>query len=106
MLAAAADRLRREVGGGPNAAIVDAEEPLDRARRTMAPSDFERAVAAGRAPTLDAAVELGLEVAADGIVQADAKPPETMAQGLCGQRRARAAPVILDLRWSADAWPH
>jgi hypothetical protein len=38
----------------------------------MAPSDFERAVAVGRALTLDAAVELGLEVAADGIVQADA----------------------------------
>jgi predicted ATPase len=68
ILAAAADRLRREVGGGPQAAIVDVEEPLDRARRAMAPSDFERAVAVGRALTLDEAVELGLEVAADGIV--------------------------------------
>ena len=67
-LAAAADRLRREVGGGPSTAIILLEEPLDRARRTMAPADFERAVAAGWALTTDEAVALGLEVAENGIV--------------------------------------
>lgn len=68
ILAAAADRLRREAGGGPSAATVDIEEPLDRARRTMAAPDFERAVAAGRALTTDEAVALALEVADNGIV--------------------------------------
>ena len=68
ILAAAADRLRRELGGGPNAAIVVIEEPLDRARRMMEPSDFERASAAGRALTMDEAVALGLEVAEKGSV--------------------------------------
>ena len=34
----------------------------------MAPADFERAVAAGRALTTDEAVALGLEVAENGIV--------------------------------------
>ena len=67
-LAAAADRLRREVGGGPSSAVVGEEEPLDRGRRTMAPADFERAVAAGRALSTDEAVALGLEVAENGIV--------------------------------------
>jgi predicted ATPase/class 3 adenylate cyclase len=66
ILAAAADRLRREVGGGPSGALLGLEEPLDRARRTMAPSDFERAVAAGRALTTDEAVALGLEIAESG----------------------------------------
>ena len=33
----------------------------------LAPSDFERAVAAGRALTNDEAVALGLEVAENGI---------------------------------------
>jgi predicted ATPase/class 3 adenylate cyclase len=67
-LAAAADRLRREVGGGPSTAVVGEEEPLDRGRRTMAPADFERAVAEGRAMTTDEAVALGLEVAENTIV--------------------------------------
>jgi predicted ATPase/class 3 adenylate cyclase len=66
-LAAAADRLRREVGGGPSTAVVGEEEPLDRGRRTMAPADFERAVAAGRALTTDEAVALGLEIAENGV---------------------------------------
>ena len=68
MLAAAADRLRREVGGGPSNTLLGLEESLDRARRTMAPADFERAVATGRALTTDEAVALGLEVAKNGIV--------------------------------------
>ena len=66
-LAAAADRLRREVGGGSNNAVLGLEEPLDRARRTMVQSDFERAVAAGRALTTDEAVAFGLEVAENGM---------------------------------------
>ena len=66
-LAAAADRLRREVGGGPSTAIILLEEPLDLARRAMAPADFELAVAAGRALTTDEAVSLGLEIAENGI---------------------------------------
>jgi hypothetical protein len=67
ILAAAAGRLRREVGGGPGNALLGLEEPLERARRTMAPAEFERAVATGRALTTDEAVELGLEVAENGI---------------------------------------
>jgi predicted ATPase/class 3 adenylate cyclase len=67
ILAAAADRLRREIGGGPGNAVLGLEEPLDHARRTMAESDFERAVAAGAALTTDEAVDLGLEVAERGI---------------------------------------
>jgi predicted ATPase/class 3 adenylate cyclase len=66
-LAAAADRLRREVGGGPSTAVVGGEEPLDRGRRTMAPADFERAVAAGRELSTDEAVALGLEYADNGL---------------------------------------
>ncbi len=66
-LAAAADRLRGEVGGGPSAAMILLEEPLDLARRTMAPADFERATIAGRALSTDEAVALGLEVAENGI---------------------------------------
>ena len=66
-LAAAADRLRGEVGGGPSTAIVLLEEPLELARRAMAPTDFERAVAAGRALTTEQAIALGLEVAENGI---------------------------------------
>jgi len=67
-VAAAADRLRREVGGGSTGALLGLEAPLDRARRTMAPADFERKVAAGRALTIDEAVALGLDVAENGIV--------------------------------------
>jgi non-specific serine/threonine protein kinase len=72
-LAAAANRLRREVGGGPSNAFLGIEDPLDSARRTMAPADFERAVAEGSALTTDEAVTLGLEVAAtiEGINSAD-----------------------------------
>ena len=65
-LAAAAERLRREVGGGPSTAIILLEEPLDLARRTMAPADFELALAAGRAMTTDEAVTLGLETSRSG----------------------------------------
>jgi len=67
-LGAAADRLRREVGGGPSTALILLEEPLDRAKRAMVPADFERAIAAGWAMTTDQAVALGLEVAENGIV--------------------------------------
>jgi len=63
ILAAAADRLRREVGGGPGRARLGLEEPLDQARRTMAAADFERAAASGRALTTDEAVALALELA-------------------------------------------
>ena len=66
-LAAAADRLRREVGGGPSTAIILLEEPLDLARRTMTQADFEQAVAVGRGLTTDEAVALGLEIAENGI---------------------------------------
>jgi len=66
-LAAAADRLRREVGGGPSTAIILLEEPLDHARRTMTPADFEQAVAAGRGLTTNEAVALGLEIAESGV---------------------------------------
>ena len=66
-LAAAADRLRREVGGGPSTAIILLEEPLDLARRTMAPADFELALAAGQTLTTDEAVTLAVEIAEGGI---------------------------------------
>lgn len=66
-LAAAADRLRRDVGGGPSTAIILLEEPLDLARRTMAPVDYERAVAAGRELSTDEAVALGLEIAENRV---------------------------------------
>ncbi len=68
-LAAAADRLRGEVGGGPSTAMVLLEEPLELARRAMAPADFERAVAAGRALTTEQAIALGLEVAENGVTE-------------------------------------
>jgi predicted ATPase/class 3 adenylate cyclase len=67
-LGAAADRLRREVGGGPSTATILLEEPLDRAQRTMGQADFERAVAAGRAMTTDEAVAIGLDAAENGFV--------------------------------------
>ncbi len=67
-LAAAADHLRQEVGGGPSTAIVLLEEPLDVARRAMAPADFERAVTAGSAMTMDGAVALAIEIAETRIV--------------------------------------
>ena len=70
-LAAAADRLRREVGGGPSTAIILLEEPLDHARRTMAPADFELALAAGRALTTDEAVMLGLETSKGALIKPD-----------------------------------
>ncbi|HEY7968751.1 MAG TPA: hypothetical protein VID95_02080, partial [Candidatus Limnocylindrales bacterium] len=66
-LAAAADRLRREVGGGPSTAIILLEEPLDLARRTMIPADFELALAAGQGLTTEEAVTLALEIAENGI---------------------------------------
>jgi hypothetical protein len=69
-LAAAAERLRREVGGGPSTAIILLEEPLDLARRTMAPAAFELALAAGRAMTTDEAVTLGLETSRSGNFEA------------------------------------
>jgi predicted ATPase/class 3 adenylate cyclase len=67
-LAAAADRLRREVGGGPSTAIILLDEPLDLARRTMTQADFEQAVALGREFTTDEAVALGLEIAEGGVI--------------------------------------
>ena len=66
-LAAAADRLRREMGGGPSTAIILLEEPLDLARRTMIPADFELALAAGQGLTTEEAVTLALEIAENGI---------------------------------------
>jgi hypothetical protein len=66
-LAASAARLRDEVGGGQTGATaIGLEEPLERARRTMAPSDFARAAAAGRALSTDEAVGLALRIAEDG----------------------------------------
>jgi tetratricopeptide (TPR) repeat protein len=61
-LSAAADRLRREIGGGPSITVAGWEEPLDEAGRGMDPGDFQAAVAKGRALTNDEAVALGLEV--------------------------------------------
>jgi predicted ATPase/class 3 adenylate cyclase len=66
-LAAAADRLRREVGGGPSTAIILLEEPLDLARRTMTQTDFDQAVAVGWGFTTDEAVALGLAIAESGV---------------------------------------
>jgi predicted ATPase/class 3 adenylate cyclase len=67
MIAAAAARLRDEVGGGQTGATaIGLEEPLERARRTVAPSDFERAAAAGRALSRDEAVDLAQRMAGEG----------------------------------------
>jgi predicted ATPase/class 3 adenylate cyclase len=62
-LAAAADQLRRKMGGGPTMAVIGNEEPLERARRTMPPEAFEQAAAAGRTLTLDQIVTLATSAA-------------------------------------------
>jgi hypothetical protein len=55
------------MGGGPSTAIILLEEPLDLARRTMIPADFELALAAGQGLTTEEAVTLALEIAENGI---------------------------------------
>ena len=55
-LAAFADRLRRDAGGGGSTLISNDEPPLVQARRMMDPSVFDRAVAEGEAWDLDEAV--------------------------------------------------
>jgi predicted ATPase/class 3 adenylate cyclase len=54
-LAAFADRLRRDAGGGPSTAISNMEPPLAQARRLMDPEAFDRAVEQGEAYDLDRA---------------------------------------------------
>jgi hypothetical protein len=55
-LAAFADRLRRETGGGGSTLISNDEPPLEQARRLMEPAAFDGAVAEGEAFDLDRAV--------------------------------------------------
>lgn len=60
-LSAAADRLRREIGGNVTVREIGWEEPLTRARAMMDPAEHERAVERGRALTVDQAVAMALE---------------------------------------------
>jgi hypothetical protein len=60
-LAAAADELRRGLGGSVQVAVAGREPPLEVARRAMDPGAFARAEAEGRAMSLDDAVALALE---------------------------------------------
>jgi predicted ATPase/class 3 adenylate cyclase len=62
-LAAAADRLRDEIGSQITFTELGREQPLARARRLMEPADLERAVGQGRELSADEAVALALEVA-------------------------------------------
>jgi hypothetical protein len=68
-LAAAADRLRKEIGGRVTLGQIGLEEPLDRAARLVDPAEFQRLVEAGRGLTVDQAVALAL--------QEDAASPST-----------------------------
>jgi hypothetical protein len=60
-LAAAADRLRHEIGSNITFGELGREPPLTRARQMMGPADLERAVEQGRELTVDQAVAMALE---------------------------------------------
>jgi hypothetical protein len=67
-LAGAADRLRTDIGGGPQVQMVGMTGPVATLEQLMERPAFEAAFAAGRALTVDAAVALALEVAvASGV---------------------------------------
>jgi predicted ATPase/class 3 adenylate cyclase len=61
-LGAAAQRLKQELGGGIPLGIVGALEPLVVGRRDLAPAEFDREAAAGRAMDLDSAVAEALAI--------------------------------------------
>ena len=54
-LAAFADQLRREAGGGVSSTVTNQGPPLVQARRLIGPTEYERAVAEGHAMDVDAA---------------------------------------------------
>ncbi len=62
-LGTVAERLRREMGGGPSADLIGLEGPVVQARAALEPADFERAVAEGDAMSVDTAAQLALAVA-------------------------------------------
>ena len=64
-LAAAAARLRDEVGGGVSIAVIGFEEPLTRAERVMGPAEVASATAAGRAMSLEQAVAAAFDLASE-----------------------------------------
>jgi non-specific serine/threonine protein kinase len=72
-LAAAAARMKEELGGGPPANMIGAVDPLVVGRDKLGVEEFEREVAAGRAMDVDTAVAEAL------ATQAPAGPPP-MAQ--------------------------
>ncbi|MDP9244979.1 MAG: hypothetical protein M3O77_07830, partial [Chloroflexota bacterium] len=72
-LAAAAARMKEELGGGPPASLIGAVDPLGVGRDDLGVEEFEREVAAGRAMDVDTAVAEAL------ATQAPAGPPP-MAQ--------------------------
>jgi predicted ATPase/class 3 adenylate cyclase len=64
-LAAAADRLREEIGSNITFKEVGREQPLGRARRLVGGADVELAIEAGRRLSVDEAVAIALEVASE-----------------------------------------
>ena len=60
-LAAAAKRLRTELGSNLTLAAFAVQEPLDRALELVTAEEFERHAAAGRALSVDEAVEMAFE---------------------------------------------
>jgi hypothetical protein len=61
-LAAAADRLRREVGSNISFKELGREAPLARASHMTVEAEFERAAEQGRALSVDEAVAMALDV--------------------------------------------
>ncbi len=64
LLAAASERMRRQIGGAPSMEMIGAEAPLLIARRVLSSGDYERLAGEGAALSDEAAVALGFEVAA------------------------------------------
>jgi len=65
-LAAAAEKLRREAGGGPSVDIVGVERPIVQVKPRMSEADFSRAVSDAEAMTIQAAVALAESVVSGG----------------------------------------
>jgi predicted ATPase/class 3 adenylate cyclase len=61
-LAAAAQRMRGEIGGAPSMTLAGIGAPLESARQKMEPEDFERAAAAGAAMSTEAAIALAYSI--------------------------------------------
>jgi non-specific serine/threonine protein kinase len=59
-LAAGAQRLRTELGGGPSVSFVGLPDPLEAAKATVTPEVYDRASAAGRGMSTDDLVAMAL----------------------------------------------